>query len=515
MQVGKIDFLKESMYNYYAPATAANIEATNSQQFMQTMQKKSDTQQRDVVDMGFNNDPNARTQTSPLDRGDHHYRNRLEQKDDKPRILDPGNNDKAERTERAEKADRAERAERAEKKDLENEPSKNPANKTDNQITDKNQPNGNEPNDGSDKDVKDKNVKSDQTKPDNQGNNENNEKNENNSRTEEAGKNQKTNQTNGETSQTNTTKNSPQGEIFKEVLNKRLENSEQMDNAKTELKEKVAENQNISAKAKLGKNVQAGKEAQNTADQNNTDQNNTDQNNNNPHPDLEKANESIPNFKSTTVASDADIEKAAEKTSFKSELKTKSAVNTSDPNQVNAPHLESKHTPQATEIKVEKTTPPSNLAAQYEIYKEKIVNAVENSIRFLVTEGEKKVNISLQPPELGRVEVELLVKDSQVTATINAENAAVKEVIMSNLDQLKTNLENAGIGVNKFDVEVGGFKNQFDRQFSNDNSNGGKGNGREKGDGQIPLQDKDWLPDKVIKQRALNFMLGGSVNYLV
>jgi flagellar hook-length control protein FliK len=62
--------------------------------------------------------------------------------------------------------------------------------------------------------------------------------------------------------------------------------------------------------------------------------------------------------------------------------------------------------------------------------------------------------------------VELVVQDNQVTAKINTENAAVKEVILANLDQLKSNLINAGTQINKFDVEVGGFKNYFEQHFS-------------------------------------------------
>ncbi len=168
------------------------------------------------------------------------------------------------------------------------------------------------------------------------------------------------------------------------------------------------------------------------------------------------------------------------------------------------------------ETRAQKLLLPDNRSDQPRVLQEQVVNTVEKGIKFLVTEGENKVNIQLQPPELGRVEVELLVKDSRVTAKINTESTAVKEVILSNLDQLKSNLENAGVSVNKFEVEVGGFKNHFDQHFGEGNSNGGKGGGKKghSSDNRDPDQS-DWLPDKIIRQQSYSLFQGNSVNYLV
>jgi flagellar hook-length control protein FliK len=111
------------------------------------------------------------------------------------------------------------------------------------------------------------------------------------------------------------------------------------------------------------------------------------------------------------------------------------------------------------------------------------------------------------------VQVELVVQDNQVTAKINTENAAVKEVILTNLDQLKSNLTNAGTQINKFDVEVGGFKNHFERQFSKEGSTNGRHQG---GTGHGPPQDSNELmPDQVKNQQALTFYLGRSINCLI
>jgi flagellar hook-length control protein FliK len=154
----------------------------------------------------------------------------------------------------------------------------------------------------------------------------------------------------------------------------------------------------------------------------------------------------------------------------------------------------------------------NNTAEQYEVLKDNIVNSVQDGIKMMVSEGDSRAVIQLHPPELGKIQVELIVKDNQVSAKINTDNVAVKEVILTNLNQLKSNIENAGIQVEKFDVEVGGFKNQFDGELSGGSSNSGE---RRENSGHQELQDNDWLPDKVIKQQALNYFLGRSINFLV
>lgn len=169
---------------------------------------------------------------------------------------------------------------------------------------------------------------------------------------------------------------------------------------------------------------------------------------------------------------------------------------------------------QIKEIQVKKVLNQQNMFEQYQGLRDKVTEGVENSIKFLMTNGESRVTMQLQPPELGKVEVELLIKDNQVTAKINTENIAVKEVILNNLDQLKSNLENAGTGVDKFEVEVGGFKNHFDQHFSGDGSgsNGKKENGNEGGGVEDPNEP---MPGKIKNHQALSFFLGRSINVVI
>lgn len=173
----------------------------------------------------------------------------------------------------------------------------------------------------------------------------------------------------------------------------------------------------------------------------------------------------------------------------------------------------SKEIAQINHVKIKKVFAHNNLLEQYQAFRERITHHVGNSIRFLISSGESRAAIQLYPPELGRVQVDLIVHDHQVTVKINTENAAVKEIILANLDQLKSNLANVGTQISKFEVEVGGFKNHFEQYFSKGESR----NGRHHSNTTNGLsQDRTELnPDEVRNQQAINYFLGRRINYLI
>lgn len=209
-------------------------------------------------------------------------------------------------------------------------------------------------------------------------------------------------------------------------------------------------------------------------------------------------------------------EKKIDKNTFRGEVIPRTENKSTDkaPTQGLA-DVRSTETRQVNELKIQKILGRNTTAEQYQAIRDGIANSVEDNIKMLVNDGGSKAVIQLKPPELGKIQVELVVRDNQVNARINTENIAVKEVILTQLEQLKSNIENAGIQVDSFDVEVGGFRNQFDGQFSGEESaNGGGGDQRENGTAQ-DLKEADWLPDKIIKHNALSLLVGRSVNYLV
>lgn len=213
-----------------------------------------------------------------------------------------------------------------------------------------------------------------------------------------------------------------------------------------------------------------------------------------------------------------DIEIKESRTTAKQEVRVDRKDNSQTNSALNLLNNQLKEIRQINDIQVKKEVNQhqSALQEQYQELRDRVTGSVENGIKFLVSSGENKIVMQLQPPELGRVQVELVIKDNQVNAKINTENTAVREVIMTNLDQLKSNLENAGTQVNKFDVEVGGFRSQFDQQFAQEKSSGKQRGKQGSGNGQSSFKEtKDPGPGKVWNHHPLSFSLGRSINCLI
>ena len=206
-----------------------------------------------------------------------------------------------------------------------------------------------------------------------------------------------------------------------------------------------------------------------------------------------------------------------EDTGQKSDTKVQTGPKSQDNTFFNLLNENSKNLQQVNEIKVKKVLSYQSMLDQYQGMKDKINENVENSIKFLMTNGENRVTMKLMPPELGKVEIELIMKDNQVNAKINTENIAVKEVILNNLEQLRSNLEQAGTGIDKFDVEVGGFKSHLDQHFANGKSDGDKkgGAGRGNGNDDETGDPNEPIPGKIKNHRALTLHLGRSINVVI
>ena len=92
---------------------------------------------------------------------------------------------------------------------------------------------------------------------------------------------------------------------------------------------------------------------------------------------------------------------------------------------------------------------------------------------WMVRAGEQMSRIQISPPELGRLELEIVIRQGHLHANLNAENPAVKEIIEANLQQLKQQLNNMGFVVDRFEVAAG----LSDRRFAESQAqfNGRKG----------------------------------------
>lgn len=81
----------------------------------------------------------------------------------------------------------------------------------------------------------------------------------------------------------------------------------------------------------------------------------------------------------------------------------------------------------------------------------RLMNELENVIK----SGEKKlVTINLSPEDLGSVKVSLDISDKSVTAKINVTNDSVRQMIMTQAENLKSSLNQSGIQLASLNVSV-------------------------------------------------------------
>ena len=85
---------------------------------------------------------------------------------------------------------------------------------------------------------------------------------------------------------------------------------------------------------------------------------------------------------------------------------------------------------------------------------QKVIEQIVNGAKVQVESGQTKAKISLHPPSLGKIQLDIITKGDQVKVTFFAETSQVKEIIESNLSQLRQNFLQQGLKVEHFNVFV-------------------------------------------------------------
>jgi flagellar hook-length control protein FliK len=84
----------------------------------------------------------------------------------------------------------------------------------------------------------------------------------------------------------------------------------------------------------------------------------------------------------------------------------------------------------------------------------------------MIKNGEQTGRLIIQPPELGKIDIDLRIKSGHIQANLTTENLVVKEIIEANLNQLKQQLNDQGLIVEQFNVSVGSQNRQFGEDAS-------------------------------------------------
>ncbi len=134
----------------------------------------------------------------------------------------------------------------------------------------------------------------------------------------------------------------------------------------------------------------------------------------------------------------------------------------------------------------------------FETLTEGVIRGLNNNEHHLV--------LKLYPKELGEVKVEMLVRDDHVAVSFSMENSKVKDILESNMDQFRNNLEKQGFVLEECMVSVGQQQDdtadswrQF--EFAWKNKQGGSG---------VKMASLADLPENVLYLRSQ--ARGGSQN---
>ena len=101
----------------------------------------------------------------------------------------------------------------------------------------------------------------------------------------------------------------------------------------------------------------------------------------------------------------------------------------------------------------------------------RVIDQIINRLSIRSNGSQSEVKIKLDPPSLGRVRMNIVTSGDGVRTVIVAENQAVKQVIESNLSQLRDSMLSQGLKLDGFSVFVGGDSNP---EFSQQRDHSGK-----------------------------------------
>lgn len=85
---------------------------------------------------------------------------------------------------------------------------------------------------------------------------------------------------------------------------------------------------------------------------------------------------------------------------------------------------------------------------------EALKEGLDNVVRFIRANGEQRANLIIDPPALGRIGVELTSSSTGLEASIKVSSEQVRQLIHDHLTQLKLSLEQQGVQLTHFSVDV-------------------------------------------------------------
>lgn len=99
-----------------------------------------------------------------------------------------------------------------------------------------------------------------------------------------------------------------------------------------------------------------------------------------------------------------------------------------------------------------------------QIYKEDIIKQIVNKMKLTLDDYKQELEIKLKPDLLGKLILKMELKDGILNAKLLVDNYRTKELVESNLAQLKEQIKEIGIDIRTFEVFIGANHDFEDHQ---------------------------------------------------
>ena len=140
-----------------------------------------------------------------------------------------------------------------------------------------------------------------------------------------------------------------------------------------------------------------------------------------------------------------------------------------------------------------------------------LVEQVGKQISRSVLRGDKIVRLQLKPPELGRVKINIDIKNNVLKLGMIAEHRSVKELLLSNVHELRGSLVSQGIKLETIDIQINtGFGQSL--ADSKEWMNEGKRWNHDSGGGEAFISKNN---SEVLQSEPLGMVVGNNLLNLV
>lgn len=100
------------------------------------------------------------------------------------------------------------------------------------------------------------------------------------------------------------------------------------------------------------------------------------------------------------------------------------------------------------------STPKAGVDQLARIQSIRAVQQVSHRVQFMISQGEGTATLRLDPPELGKIDLNVEYKSGELKVHMVVENQAVKETLELQVQQLRENLEAQQVKLHKLEVQV-------------------------------------------------------------